>query len=69
MVRRVIEGVGSFTTREELTQARAFFAAHDVPAARQGISQTLERLGQDVDLWERIGPAVGAWLAAREGRR
>jgi puromycin-sensitive aminopeptidase len=69
MVRRVIEGLGSFTTREELTQARAFFADHDVPAARQGISQTLERLGQDVELWERIGGPVGAWLAAREEGR
>ena len=69
MIRRVIEGMGSFTTREELEQARAFFAAHEVPAARQGISQTLERLGQDVDLWERIGAPVAAWLAAREEGR
>ena len=69
MLRRVIEGVGSFTTREELGQARAFFAAHEVPAARQAISQTLERLAQDVDLWERIGPSIGAWLLAREEGR
>ncbi len=69
MLRRVIEGIGSFTTREELEQARAFFAAHEVPAARQAISQTLERLAQDVDLWERIGPSVGAWLLARTERR
>jgi hypothetical protein len=40
-----------------------------VPSARQAISQTLERLSQDVELWERIGPAVGAWLASREERR
>ncbi len=69
MLRRVVEGIGSFTTREGLEEARAFFAAHDVPAARQAISQTLERLAQDVELWERIGPAVGAWLVAREGQR
>ncbi|HET8734795.1 MAG TPA: M1 family aminopeptidase [Anaeromyxobacteraceae bacterium] len=69
MLRRVIEGVGALTGRERLEEARAFFAAHDVPAARQGVSQTLERLAQDVALWERIGPAVGAWLAARgEGK-
>ncbi len=69
MLRRVIEGTGSFTTRAELEQARAFFASHEVPAARQAISQTLERLAQEVDLWERIGPSVGAWLAERAGRR
>jgi puromycin-sensitive aminopeptidase len=69
MLRRVVEGTGSFTTRRELEEARAFFAAHEVPSARQAISQTLERLSQDVELWERIGPAVGAWLAGREERR
>ena len=69
MMRRVVEGLGAFTTRSGLEEARAFFASHDVPAARQGISQTLERLGQDVGLWERIGPAVGSWLASRAGVR
>ena len=69
MLRRVVEGLGAFTTRSGLEEARAFFASHDVPAARQGISQTLERLAQDVGLWERIGPAVGSWLASRAGDR
>jgi puromycin-sensitive aminopeptidase len=69
MLRRMVEGVGALTTRTQLEEARTFFAAHAVPAARQGIAQTLERLGQDVELWERVGPAVAAWLAARgEGR-
>jgi puromycin-sensitive aminopeptidase len=69
MLRRVVEGIGSLTTRQQLEEARAFFGAHDVPAARQGIAQTLERLGQDVALWERISPTVGAWLAARKESR
>ena len=69
MLRRVVEGLGAFTTRKELEEARAFFAANEVPSARQAISQTLERLSQEVELWERVGPAVGAWLAAREARR
>ena len=68
MLRRVVEGLGSLTTRRELEEVRAFFATHQVPSARQAISQTLERLSQDVELWERIGPAVGAWLA-RSGER
>jgi puromycin-sensitive aminopeptidase len=61
--------MGAFTTRSALDEARAFFDGREVPAARQAIAQTLERLWQDVDLWERIGPAVGAWLAAREEGR
>ncbi|HET8723922.1 MAG TPA: M1 family metallopeptidase [Anaeromyxobacteraceae bacterium] len=69
MLRRVVEGLGAFTTRAQLEEARAFLAAHDLPSARQAVAQTLERLSQDVALWERIGPAVGAWLAAREARR
>ena len=69
MLRRVVEGIGSLTTRQQLEEARAFFAVHDVPAARQGIAQTLERLSQDVSLWERISPSVEAWLAARESSR
>jgi puromycin-sensitive aminopeptidase len=69
LLRRVIEGMGAFTTRAALDEARAFFDGREIPAARQAISQTLERLGQDVDLWERIGPDVRAWLAARGERR
>ncbi len=69
LLRRVVEGLGGFTTREQLEEARAFLAAHEIPAARQAAAQTLERLSQDVALWERIGPAVEAWLRARgEGR-
>jgi puromycin-sensitive aminopeptidase len=69
MLRRVVEGLGALTTREQLEEARAFFAGRDVPAARQAIAQTLERLGQDVALWERAGPATAAWLARRGARR
>jgi puromycin-sensitive aminopeptidase len=69
MLRRVVEGIGSLTTRRQLEEARSFFASHDVPAARQGIAQTLERLGQDVALWERISPDVETWLAARRSSR
>jgi puromycin-sensitive aminopeptidase len=67
MTRRLVEGLGSLTTRRQLEEVRAFFAGRDVPAARQGIAQTIERLSLDVGLWERIGPAVSAWLGARAG--
>jgi len=63
MLRRVVEALGSLTERRDLEEVEAFFEANPVPAARQGIAQTVERLRLDVALWERIGPGVAAWLA------
>jgi len=68
ILRRVVEALGSLTERRDLEEAEAFFEAHPVAAARQGLAQTLERLRLDIALWERIGPALAAWLARREGR-
>jgi len=65
LLRRVVEAVGQLPERRHLDEATAFFAAHPVPVARQAIAQTLERMRQDVALWDRIGPAVARWLAAR----
>ncbi|HEX8910298.1 MAG TPA: ERAP1-like C-terminal domain-containing protein, partial [Anaeromyxobacteraceae bacterium] len=65
LLRRVFEAVGQLPLRRHLDEATAFFAEHPVPAARQAIAQTLERMRQDVELWERIGPAVARWLEAR----
>ena len=69
MLRRVVEGLGALTERRHLEELEAFFAAHPIPAARQAIAQTLERLRLEVALWERIGPAVEAWLARAAGSR
>lgn len=63
MLRRVVEGLGALTERAQLEEVEAFFALRPVPAARQGLAQTLERLRLDVAFWERIGADVGAWLA------
>jgi puromycin-sensitive aminopeptidase len=65
LLRRVVEAVGQLPARRQLEEAEAFFQAHPVPAARQAIAQTLERMRQDVLLWERCGPEVAAWLARR----
>ena len=67
LLRRMIEAMGAFVKRRELEEAEAFFAAHPVDEARQAIAQTLERLGQDVDLWERIGGSDRA-RGSRRGR-
>ena len=65
LLRRVVEAVGQLPRRRQLEEAEAFFQAHPIPAARQAIAQTLERMRQDVALWERALPSVAAWLARR----
>jgi hypothetical protein len=39
-----------------------------VEEARQMIAQTLERLGQDVQLRERAQPAIADWIKATPSR-
>jgi puromycin-sensitive aminopeptidase len=65
LLRRVVEAVGQLPHRHHLEEAQAFFESHPVPAARQAIAQTLERMRQDVTLWERCGMDVSRWLAGR----
>jgi puromycin-sensitive aminopeptidase len=62
-----VEAVGQLPERRQLDEASSFFAAHPIPAATQAIAQTLERMRQDVALWERAEPAVGKWLEGRGG--
>jgi puromycin-sensitive aminopeptidase len=65
LLRRVVEAVALLPERRHLDEASAFFAAHPVPPARQAIAQTLERMRQEVALWERAEGSVGAWLERR----
>jgi puromycin-sensitive aminopeptidase len=65
LVRRVVEALGNLHTRGHLDAVRTFLADHPVPEAQQAVAQTLERLGQDVALRERLLPEVTAWIDAR----
>ena len=65
LLRRVVEAVGNLRERRHLDEARAFLAAHPVAEAQQAAAQTLERLGQDVALRERLTPEVAVWLRGR----
>jgi len=65
LVRRVVEALGNLHTTAHLEQVQRFLANHPVPEAQQAVAQTLERLGQDVALRERLQPEVSAWLKAR----
>ena len=65
LLRRVVEAMGNLRERRHLDEARAFLAAHPVTEAQQAAAQTLERLGQDVALRERLTPEVSVWLHGR----
>ena len=60
--RRVVEATGLLTTRGELEEARAFYAAQAVEPVKAAVAQTLERLAEDVELAERARPALARWL-------
>jgi hypothetical protein len=60
--RRVVEATELLTTRQELEEARGFFASQPVEPVKAAVAQTLERLGEDVELADRAGPALARWL-------
>ncbi len=65
LLRRVVEAVGQLPERRHLEEATAFFGATPLPTARQAVAQTLERMRQEVALWERASSGMAAWLHAR----
>lgn len=62
LLRRVVEAMGALRERKQLDEARKLLAQHPVEEAKQAMSQTLEKLEQDVALRERAMPEVSAWL-------
>jgi puromycin-sensitive aminopeptidase len=68
LLKRVVEAVGMLSEPGELGEARAFFAAHPVEPVKAAVAQTLERLGEEVELAVRARPALGAWLKSRTVR-
>ncbi|NVJ23491.1 MULTISPECIES: M1 family metallopeptidase [Myxococcus] len=62
LVRRIVESLGMLRTREQLEAVKALLKDQPVSDANQATAQTLERLSQDVELLERCGPEVSAWL-------
>ncbi|WP_342376860.1 M1 family metallopeptidase [Myxococcus stipitatus] len=62
LLRRIVESLGMLRTREELEAVKALLKDHPINEAQQATAQTLERLAQDVELLERCGPEVSAWL-------
>jgi puromycin-sensitive aminopeptidase len=68
LLKRVVEAVGSLSEPGELAEAKAFFSAHPAEPVKAAVAQTLERLGEEVELAVRARSALGAWLASRTVR-
>ena len=62
LLRRVVESLGALRERKQLDEVRKLLTAHPVEEAKQAMSQTMEKLEQDVVLRERALPEVRAWL-------
>jgi puromycin-sensitive aminopeptidase len=62
ILRRLVEALGNLPERRHLEEMEKFLAQHELPAARQAVAQTLERMRADVALRERLQPDLSACL-------
>jgi puromycin-sensitive aminopeptidase len=62
LLRYLVEAIGHLPERRHLEEAKAFLSRHPMEVARQAVAQTLERMRQDVALFERLRPAIARWL-------
>ncbi|HZH02354.1 MAG TPA: M1 family metallopeptidase [Myxococcaceae bacterium] len=62
LLRRVIYGIGQLPERKHFKEATAFLKKQKLEEARQMVAQTLERMEHAVELRERLGPQIRAWL-------
>jgi aminopeptidase N len=63
----VVEAAGDFCSAKMENEMKEFFAAHPVPSAERTLKQSLERVGYCVDMKNRQGPDLAAWLAGPSG--
>ena len=63
----LVESTGSFCTEESSKQVQAFFAAHPVASADQGVKHAVERIKGCIDLRSAQGHQFSTWLAKQSG--
>ncbi|HXE91195.1 MAG TPA: M1 family metallopeptidase [Terriglobales bacterium] len=63
--RDVVRAVSTFCEAPAIADARAFFAAHPVPAAERTMRQALETASNCIDLRATQQQSLAAWLAGR----
>ncbi len=63
----LVESTGTFCTEESSNQVQAFFAAHPVASADQGVKHAVERIKGCIELRSTQETNLNTWLAAQAG--
>jgi aminopeptidase N len=58
----IVESAGAFCDSQLESEVKDFFAAHPVPSAERTLRQSLESIGQCIDMKTRQAPQLATWL-------
>ncbi|HKC71471.1 MAG TPA: M1 family metallopeptidase [Terriglobales bacterium] len=65
----VVDGAGSFCDAGHKQQVQDFFSQHPIPSAQRTLQQSLEFIGNCVDLKQQQEPNLASWLQQQGGGR
>ena len=63
----VVDGAGNFCDATHKQQVQDFFTQHPIPSAQRTLQQSLEFIGDCVDLKAQQGPNLASWLQRQGG--
>jgi aminopeptidase N/puromycin-sensitive aminopeptidase len=63
----VVDGAGSFCDAGHKEQVQQFFTQHPIPSAQRTLQQSLEFIGNCIDLKAQQAPNLAAWLDQQGG--
>ena len=63
----VVNGAENFCDASHKQQVQDFFSQHPIPAAQRALNQTLEFIGNCVDLKAQQAPKLASWLQQQSG--
>ena len=64
----VVDGAGNFCDTTHKQQVQNFFTEHPIPSAQRTLQQSLEFIGDCVDLKAQQAPNLASWLEQQGGR-
>jgi aminopeptidase N len=65
----VVHGAGTFCDAGHKQQVQEFFSQHPIPSAQRTLQQSLEFIGNCVDLKQQQEPNLASWLQQQSGGR
>jgi ERAP1-like protein len=63
----VVDGAGNFCDATHQQQVQEFFTQHPIPSAQRALQQSLEFIGDCVDLKTQQAPNLASWLQQQGG--